>query len=167
MIATQIFKHKGKAKYGYWVFPTKEFISAIICLFIMLVIAGSYPCQQVYNPSVFVLSHFSRVRLCVTQWTVAHQAPLSMGFSRQEYWSGLSFLPPGDIPHPGFEPASLISPALAAGFLPLVPPGKPNIIQGRAQITITQTHIQTHTVYDSMWLSTTHSKSFCRNFLTD
>ena len=49
----------------------------------------------------WVLSHFSRVRLFETPWTVAHQAPLSMGFSRQEYWTGLPFSPPGDLPDPG------------------------------------------------------------------
>ena len=49
-------------------------------------------------------------------WTIAHQAPLSMGFSRQEYWSGLPCPPPGDLPNPGIEPASLLSPALAGGF---------------------------------------------------
>ena len=63
-----------------------------------------------------VLSCFSRVQLCVTPWTVARQAPLSMGFSRQEYWSGLPFPPPGDLPDPGIEPASLKLPALARGF---------------------------------------------------
>ena len=51
-------------------------------------------------------SPFSCVQLAATQWTVGHQAPLSMGFSRQEYWSGLPFPPPGDFPHPGIEPAS-------------------------------------------------------------
>ena len=55
----------------------------------------------------------SCVRLCVTPWTVAHQAPLSMGFSRQECWSGLPFPPPGDLPDPGIKPAY---PALAGGF---------------------------------------------------
>ena len=60
-----------------------------------------------------VLSRFSRVQLFVMLWTVAHQAPLSMGFSRQEYWSGLPCSPPGDLPDPGIEPASLMSPALA------------------------------------------------------
>ena len=60
------------------------------------------------------LSHFSCVRLFVTLWTVACQAPLSMGFFRQEYWSGSPFPPPGDLPIPGIEPAS---PALAGGFL--------------------------------------------------
>ena len=49
-------------------------------------------------------------------WTVAHQAPLSMGFSRQEDWSGLPCLPPGDLPNPGTEPSSLASPALVGGF---------------------------------------------------
>ena len=49
-------------------------------------------------------------------WTVAHQAPLSMGFSRQEHWSGLPCLPPGDLPNPGTEPSSPASPALVGGF---------------------------------------------------
>ena len=49
-------------------------------------------------------------------WTVALQAPLSMGFARQEFWSGLPCPPPGDLPHPGIEPTSLASPALAGGF---------------------------------------------------
>jgi len=59
---------------------------------------------------------FSRDWLFVTPWTVARQASLSMGFSRQEYWSGLPFLPPQNLPHPGIEPTSLSSPALAGGF---------------------------------------------------
>ena len=63
-----------------------------------------------------VLSCFSRVRLCATPWTAAHQAPLSMGFSRQEYWSGLPCPPLGDLPDPGIKPTSLVSPALAGGF---------------------------------------------------
>ena len=52
----------------------------------------------------------------VTQWTVAHQAPRSMGFSRQEYWSGLPCPPPGDLPDPGMKPESPLAPALAGGF---------------------------------------------------
>ena len=59
----------------------------------------------------------SRVQLFVTPWTVALQAPLSMGFSRQEYWNGLPCPPPEDLPDPGIEPESLASPALAGGFL--------------------------------------------------
>ena len=57
-----------------------------------------------------------------TPWTVAHQAPLSMGFPRQEYWSGVPLPSPGDLPDPGIEPASL---ALAGGFFATVPLGKP------------------------------------------
>ena len=52
----------------------------------------------------------------LTPWTIAHQAPLSMGFSRQEYWSGLPFPPPGDLPNPGIKPTSLMSPLLVGGF---------------------------------------------------
>ena len=63
-----------------------------------------------------MLSRLSHVRLFVTLWTVAHQAPLSMGFSRQEYWSGLPYPPPGDLPYPGTEPRSLLSPVLAGRF---------------------------------------------------
>ena len=62
-----------------------------------------------------MLSHFSRVRLFAILWTVVYQAPLSMGFSRQEYWSGLLFPNPGDLPDPGIKPTSPISPALAGG----------------------------------------------------
>ena len=64
----------------------------------------------------------SRVRLFATPWTVAHQAPLSMGFSRQEYWSGLPFPSPEDLPNPGIEPRS---PALQADALTSELPGKP------------------------------------------
>ena len=63
--------------------------------------------------AVAVLSHFSLVQLCATLWTVALQAPLSMGFSRQEYWSGLPCSPQGDLPDPGIEPISLMCPTLA------------------------------------------------------
>ena len=63
----------------------------------------------------------SRVQLPATPWTAAHQAPLSMGFPRQEYWSGLPFPSPGDLPHPGVKPASPVSPARQADSLPLCP----------------------------------------------
>ena len=71
-----------------------------------------------------VLSCFSCVRFRAILWTVAHQAPLSMGFSRKEYWCGLLCSLPGDLPNPGIEPVSPTSPALAAGSLLLAPPGK-------------------------------------------
>ena len=67
----------------------------------------------------------TRVRLCATPWTVARQAPLSTEFSRQEYWSGLPFPPPGDYPSPGIKLMSPVSPALQADSLPAEPSGKP------------------------------------------
>ena len=70
----------------------------------------------------------SCVHLFGTPWTVARQAPLSMGFSRQEYWRGLPCPPPGDLCNPGIEPMSLMSPALQAGSLTLEPPGKPQFL---------------------------------------
>ena len=67
------------------------------------------------------MKSLSRVRLFATPLTVAHRAPLSMGFSRQEHWSGLPFPSPGDLPDPGIE---LASPALQADALPSEPPGR-------------------------------------------
>ena len=64
----------------------------------------------------------NRVQLFVTPWTAAYQVPPSVGFSRQEYWSGLPFPSPGDLPNPGIEPRS---PALQIDALPSEPPGKP------------------------------------------
>ena len=63
-----------------------------------------------------MLSHFSCVRLFATPETIACQAPLSMGFSRQEYWSGLPCPPPGDLPDPGIEPKPLTSTTMAGRF---------------------------------------------------
>ena len=70
----------------------------------------------------------SHILLFATLSTVAHQAPLSMGFPKQEYWSGLTFPSPGDLPNPGIEHAS---PALAGEFFTAEPPGKPNSGQGK------------------------------------
>ena len=68
-----------------------------------------------------VAQSLSRVRLLATPWTVAYQGPLSMGFSRQDYWSGLPFPSPRDLPNPGIEPGS---PELQADALPFEPPEK-------------------------------------------
>ena len=68
---------------------------------------------------LLLLSHFSHVSLFVTPWTVDHQAPLSMGFSRQEYWSGWSFPSPGDLSNPGNESVSPVSAAQQVYSLPL------------------------------------------------
>ena len=75
----------------------------------------------------------SLVQLFATPWTLAHKAPLSMGFPRQEYWSGLSFPPLGDLPNPGIEPTSPVSPALAEGFFTTKPPGKSKALQSNPE----------------------------------
>ena len=71
-----------------------------------------------------MLSCFSHVQLFVTPWTLTHQAPLSIEFSRQEYWKGLPFPPPGDLPNPGTESKSSASDALQVDSLPPEPSGK-------------------------------------------
>ena len=68
------------------------------------------------SPCVFVLNCFCHVQLFLVLWTVALQTPLSLGFHRQEYWTGLPCPPPGDLPDPRIEPVSLTSPALAGRF---------------------------------------------------
>ena len=74
---------------------------------------------------------YSVVSYSVTPWTVAYQAPLSMGFFRQECWSGLPFPSPGDLPDPGIEPGS---PELQADALPTEPPGKPREVHTHSKI---------------------------------
>ena len=78
----------------------------------------------------------SRVRLFATPWTAAYQAPPSMGFFRQEYWSGLPFPSPGDLPNPGIKPRS---PTLRTNALPSEPPGKPwdmlHLVKKEAHLT--------------------------------
>ena len=69
--------------------------------------------MEIYQASAQSLSH---VQLFATPWTSACQAPLSMGFSRQEYWNGLPFPPPGDLSDPGIKPTSPVFPAVAGGF---------------------------------------------------
>ena len=83
-----------------------------------LVNPASFSISTLWKVKVKSLSH---VRLLATPWTVAYKAPLSMGFFRQEYWSGLPFPSPGDLPNPGIDPGS---PALQADALPSEPSGK-------------------------------------------
>ena len=91
----------------------------------LLLQGSSNPCYLSLLHCKWTLHHCaSHVWLFATLWTVAHQAPLSMGFSRQEYWSGLPFPSPGDLPDPGIKPGS---PALQADSLPSEPPRKPCI----------------------------------------
>ena len=100
------------------------------CLFPRLPCPRSYS-LPLFKPLTSLLRYrkekkvksLSRVRLFVTPWTAAYQATPSMEFSRQEYWSGLPFPSPGDLPDPGIK---LRSPALQADALPSKPPGKPS-----------------------------------------
>ena len=90
------------------------------------------------------IQSLSYVRLLWTTWTVAHHAPLSMGFSRQEYWSGLPFPSPGDLPNPEIK---LMSPALAGGFFTTVPPGK--------------LYLQSNWAQGSDWFAKTSHITYC------
>ena len=81
---------------------------------------------QEYTESERKVKLLSRVRLFATPWTIAYKAPLSMGFSRQGYWSGLPFPSPEDLPDPGIEPGS---PTLQADVLPSEPPGKSRLLK--------------------------------------
>ena len=97
-------------------FPTNTFASCHTG-----VTTVTRPPQSSMGPNVHlswccVLNHLSRVWVFATPWTVARQAPLSTGFSRQEYWSAWPCPPPGDLPFPGIKPASLMSPTLAGRF---------------------------------------------------
>ena len=97
---------------------TQESRLYLLCLLHWQV--NSLPLSHLGSPVITthacVLSHLSHVQLFVTLWTIAHQAPLSMGFFRQEYWSGLPWPPPRNHPNPGTEPKSIMSPALAGRF---------------------------------------------------
>ena len=98
----------------YFFFFLSERIVLFFCLFACLFL------NTVFTFAVCAhsceLSHYSRVQLFATLWTAAHQAPLSMGFSRQENWSGLPCPPPEDVPDPEIEPAPLMSLVLTGGF---------------------------------------------------
>ena len=85
---------------------------------------------------VCMLSSSSLVRLFATPWTVAHQPPLSMGFFRQEYWTGLPCPPPGDLTDPVIESRSAVAPALQVGLFTTEPPGKPRYIDRQTQIDL-------------------------------
>ena len=97
-----------------------------------------------------MLSNFSCVPLFATLWTLAHQAPLSIVFSRQEYWGGLPFPSPGDLPDPGIKPMSLKSPALASGFFTTRATQEAHLVTPNNEVPLTvplpqHTHTHTHT----------------------
>ena len=92
-----------------------------LVILVSLQVLSNHMCLVATSLEACMLSCFSRVWLFATQWTIIHQAPLSMGFSRQEHCSGLPRPPPGDFRHPGIKPASPVTPALHADSLLLSP----------------------------------------------
>ena len=86
---------------------------------------NTFQCLLYYKVISCAVHGCCHVRLFVIPWTEVRQAPLSMGFSRQEYWSRLSFPSPRDLPNPEMEPISHASPALAGGFFTTAPPENP------------------------------------------
>ena len=107
----------GEGRHGAWLFCHPGQRSAINQMW-----KSSHDISGLF----MTVKSLSCVRLFVTPWTVAHQAPLSMGFSREEYRSGLPFSSPGDLPDPGIEPRP---PELQADALPFEPPGTPIILE--------------------------------------
>ena len=89
-------------------------------------------------------------------WTIVHQAPLSMGFFRQEYWSELTFLSPGDLPDPGIEPMSPVSPALAGEFSRLSHQGNQAKNEKQCDITIAAAHYYFKALKKSKYRSNTN-----------
>ena len=116
---------------------------------------------------VVELSCLSYVQLFATPWTVAHQAPLSMGFSRQEYWSGLPFPSPEDIPDPGIKPVSLISPVSAEGSFTTSTTWK--LLSGPEKWSLPTKAKHRHWIYcngqgkSDMKRKTKQRRSLCRN----
>ena len=100
----------------------------------------------------------SRVRLFETLRTIARQASLSMGFSRQEYWSGLPCPPPGDLPYPGIEPVSPVSPMLQVKSFPSKPPGSHRFLAMR----ISRHHVCPYKFQHSLSSHSVHSSKIER-----
>ena len=109
-----------KAFLPNFVLPWYTTISSLVQYSVLGILWGTKLSKSKFRQSfclhACVLSCFSCVWLFVTPWSIDCQAPLSMGFSRHEYWSGLSFPLPGDLPHPGVESTSLMPPVLAGRF---------------------------------------------------
>ena len=105
-----------------YVFSRKQFWEFIYCMWRLFKLLN-YFFSLLFMPSC--ACSFSRVQLFVTPWIVAHRAPLSIGFPRQEHWSALTFPSPGHLPEPGIEPESPASSSLTGRFFTTEPPGKP------------------------------------------
>ena len=124
--------------YYYRIYIHIIYILILLCIFLSL-----------YSLCAWMLGVLSWVPLFTTPWTAARQAPLSMGFSRQEYWSGLPCPPPEDHPNPGIEPMPPAAPALQGGFFAEEPLWKPLL---NDSILIYSVVIQKHfVVYLGLW----------------
>ena len=99
-----------------WFFFKDLIVPSRTFILTMFAEAINFQIVKLIHYGACTLSHFSHVWVFVTLWTVAHQAPLSIGFSSQEYWSGLLYPFPGDLPYPGIEPTSLMFLALVGRF---------------------------------------------------
>ena len=125
-------KRRGTIYIGLpWWLRGKEYVCNAACGHTAAAAASLQSWPTLCDPIDGVLSLSSCVRLFVTQWTVAHQAPLSMGFSRQEDWSGLPCPPPGDLPNPRTKSTSLPSPVLASRLFTTRAPWEDPIRKGR------------------------------------
>ena len=126
MFSLNIMLRKGLCVYIYFNTPHSYFTSPWDLIFTV-----SIPLCRHCNKSIVdeylgcCAQSLHHVQLFATPWTVPHQAPLSMGLSQQQYWSGLPFPPPGDLPAPGIEPTSTVAPVLAGRFFTSAPPGEP------------------------------------------
>ena len=137
----------GSAECNHWTtreVPVLTSYLLILNLFTLLCVLQVWPhllpdtCLTSFQIVLFcmpVLSQFSHVWLSVTVWTVACQAPLSMGFPRQEYWSGLLCPPPETLPYPGIKASSLMSPVLANQFFPTSATWKAQLCPGIRQLS--------------------------------
>ena len=105
-IISKTSKHFFFSKIKMWIWWILQSILRLIIL------EGSFLSLPNHLCRLLLLGRFSRVRLCVNPETAVHQAPPSLGFSRQEHWSGLPFPSPGDLPNSGIEPTSPVAPAL-------------------------------------------------------
>ena len=113
---TGVFKQQCLIEYFYMFDFLSQCVNQLGKLARSSKACDTHQIQEILSLMWVVLSHFSHVRLFAILWTVACQAPLSVGLSRQEYWSGLPFPSPEDLPNPEIEPMSLKSPALPGRF---------------------------------------------------
>ena len=117
-----------------WDFPGKSTGVGCHCLLRFVTLHGTFPHSRIPLCDLRGLERESVYRLSATSLSVVRQAPLSMGFSRPEYWSGLPCPPPGDLPHPRIRPTSAAAPALQTYSLPLSHCGRPTVYGNHLQI---------------------------------